>query len=328
MHWYRVPFSLSYKSGFWVLQLALLLATILFLSWYFSANARGAFTPPTFQATLKLMLLWAAITKLPVLLLQFILIRRTFWLGSGPLVRALLFYFADLICSILAIVLLWQLWVATLFTDAGFPAALVIFPQNAISAIVMALVAPSLAAPEDGVVRHDVDDPVVGRIIPLAIGLTALLLSFLLATTIAGNAFDLFGQLLAFLPVALLFARVYFDPALVAARRKPQRAILLLFLNLLVGWTIIGWLLCLLWVRLSQSTLPVIRKKLNWKRVGALLITGTGMMISGVGISTLGETLATAQVEGEVAYTGQIVVLLLCILWLSGGLRLLVKSGD
>jgi len=320
--------KLSYKSWFWVLQVALLFATILYLSWSISSTPRGAFAVPSFQAVFELLLFWAAVTKLPVLLIQYALIRRTFWLESSAFIRVLLFYFTDLIGGILAIVLLWQLWVATLFTDAGFPASLVVFPYSMVSAVVLGLLVPAAKKSAGRIVEEDVHDPLISQLVPFLFVLLALSLSFLLATTIAENSFDLFGQVLAFFPVTLLFARIYLDPALVAARRKPQRAIRVLLFNVLTGWTVIGWLFCLLWARLSKSTITTVKEKLNWKRYISLVITATGMILTGAGISSMGDALDASQSGADANFTAQIVVLLLCILWMTGGLRLLVKSAE
>lgn len=46
---------------------------------------------------------------------------------------------------------------------------------------------------------------------------------------------------------ALLFFGVYFLPAYIASRRGHQSEWAILALNLCLGWTVLGWLLALIW---------------------------------------------------------------------------------
>lgn len=48
---------------------------------------------------------------------------------------------------------------------------------------------------------------------------------------------------------AILFILVlcYFIPSLIASNRRIANKALLIVLNLLAGWTVIGWIVCLIW---------------------------------------------------------------------------------
>ena len=47
--------------------------------------------------------------------------------------------------------------------------------------------------------------------------------------------------------IYVVLALIYFLPALVAWRRKSPNLVTVLIVNLLAGWTVIGWLLPLWW---------------------------------------------------------------------------------
>jgi hypothetical protein len=85
--------------------------------------------------------------------------------------------------------------------------------------------------------------------------------------------FGLFDYLLTGTLLAL-----YFLPAILAVffhkdihgRRKPKKAWpLIVALNLFSGWTILGWFIALLWARLPDSTLQIL--KLEQVRIHQLL---------------------------------------------------------
>ena len=50
----------------------------------------------------------------------------------------------------------------------------------------------------------------------------------------------------------LLFLTLYFLPALIAAIRRAQHGLAIGLLNLLLGWTVIGWLAALIWAVVEQ----------------------------------------------------------------------------
>ena len=45
----------------------------------------------------------------------------------------------------------------------------------------------------------------------------------------------------------LLIAALYFLPALVARRRRHHNTLAIFALNLLAGWTAVGWIIVLVW---------------------------------------------------------------------------------
>jgi hypothetical protein len=49
------------------------------------------------------------------------------------------------------------------------------------------------------------------------------------------------------LTVLLALASLYFAPALIAQDRQHDRRLAILVVNLLLGWTIVGWGLALVW---------------------------------------------------------------------------------
>jgi len=62
--------------------------------------------------------------------------------------------------------------------------------------------------------------------------------------------------------VLCLLCAVYLAPFIVAARREHERLGAVLALNLLVGWTGIGWLLALRWARRPpKATEPAVRSR-------------------------------------------------------------------
>ncbi|WFQ80513.1 MULTISPECIES: superinfection immunity protein [Xenorhabdus] len=64
------------------------------------------------------------------------------------------------------------------------------------------------------------------------------------------------GLLLA---IAALF--VYFFPTYVASRKIHSKIYIIAFINLIVGWTVIGWLGCLAWaMNENKGVAPVMAK--------------------------------------------------------------------
>lgn len=45
----------------------------------------------------------------------------------------------------------------------------------------------------------------------------------------------------------ILFAILYFIPAMIAYHRKKQNALAITMLNLFLGWSVIGWIIALVW---------------------------------------------------------------------------------
>ena len=51
----------------------------------------------------------------------------------------------------------------------------------------------------------------------------------------------------------LLFLGIHFLPTFVAAVRESRHTFLIFVLNLLFGWTIIGWLVLLIWACVGED---------------------------------------------------------------------------
>ena len=47
--------------------------------------------------------------------------------------------------------------------------------------------------------------------------------------------------------IIVIFLLVYFLPAMVASSRDHQQKLAIFMLNLLLGWTAIGWILAIVW---------------------------------------------------------------------------------
>ena len=59
---------------------------------------------------------------------------------------------------------------------------------------------------------------------------------------------------LIFTVVALLFLAVYFLPTFVAVARKKVNEGAIFVLNLFLGWSLIGWVIALVWALSSPET--------------------------------------------------------------------------
>ena len=49
-------------------------------------------------------------------------------------------------------------------------------------------------------------------------------------------------------------AGIYFLPSAIALARKHRNASALVLLNLLGGWTVIGWVICLVWATIRDPS--------------------------------------------------------------------------
>jgi Superinfection immunity protein len=58
--------------------------------------------------------------------------------------------------------------------------------------------------------------------------------------------------------IICLLVGAYFAPALVAFLRRQQNRWLILTLNILFGWTVVGWMICLAWSARAPSGQPVV----------------------------------------------------------------------
>jgi hypothetical protein len=58
---------------------------------------------------------------------------------------------------------------------------------------------------------------------------------------------------LFFTTLLLLFLGIHFLPAFVAVVREHRHAGLIFVLNLLLGWTVIGWIILLVWACVGEQ---------------------------------------------------------------------------
>jgi Superinfection immunity protein len=58
--------------------------------------------------------------------------------------------------------------------------------------------------------------------------------------------------------IACSLTAIYFVPALVAFFRRQQNRWLILVLNFLFGWTMVGWIICLAWAARAPAGEPVV----------------------------------------------------------------------
>jgi hypothetical protein len=62
--------------------------------------------------------------------------------------------------------------------------------------------------------------------------------------------------LMSFLLIPVIAVVIYFVPSFVAARRRHRNEIAIFVLNLLLGWTLLGWVAALVWACTSDVDRP------------------------------------------------------------------------
>jgi Superinfection immunity protein len=74
-------------------------------------------------------------------------------------------------------------------------------------------------------------------------------------TTVTVNSVvsGIVGMIVFFVVVGLLFA-VYVTPSIIAARRKKANLVAIVVLNLVAGWTFIGWVVALVWALTNDAS--------------------------------------------------------------------------
>ena len=61
--------------------------------------------------------------------------------------------------------------------------------------------------------------------------------------------------------VLLLLLGIHFLPTFVAVVRQHRHAVLILVLNIFFGWTIIGWLVLLIWAAVGEEKGPIYERR-------------------------------------------------------------------
>ena len=59
----------------------------------------------------------------------------------------------------------------------------------------------------------------------------------------------------------IILAIVYFIPAIIAIARKHRSKEAIFALNLLLGWTCLGWVIALIWSLTSPQNIVIMRKE-------------------------------------------------------------------
>jgi hypothetical protein len=54
----------------------------------------------------------------------------------------------------------------------------------------------------------------------------------------------------------LLIGAIYFGPAIIASMRRHRQILAIFVLNLVAGWTLIGWIAALVWAFIRQERRP------------------------------------------------------------------------
>jgi threonine/homoserine/homoserine lactone efflux protein len=60
----------------------------------------------------------------------------------------------------------------------------------------------------------------------------------------------------------IISALIYVLPSIIAILRGHSHTMAIIIINLLLGWTLIGWIVVFLWAVLSESTTEPIRAKI------------------------------------------------------------------
>lgn len=69
------------------------------------------------------------------------------------------------------------------------------------------------------------------------------------------------GILAAGMIYAIVLVLLYFTPTITAVMRKNHNSIAIFVLNLLLGWTLIGWIIALIWAYKVPTTERIIIEK-------------------------------------------------------------------
>lgn len=56
------------------------------------------------------------------------------------------------------------------------------------------------------------------------------------------------------LPILLLALALYFVPFIVASKRRKRNVVAIFWLNFFLGWTVVGWVIALVWATTVDAT--------------------------------------------------------------------------
>ncbi|QUG43853.1 superinfection immunity protein [Psychrobacillus sp. INOP01] len=75
--------------------------------------------------------------------------------------------------------------------------------------------------------------------------------------------------ILFFLLALILVLAIYFLPTIIAALKKKTNFLPILLLNLLLGWSLIGWIVALIWATTKDSSAQQIIIQNNQSQEGS-----------------------------------------------------------
>lgn len=319
---------------FWAIHAVGLAITIPLTAVMLNGMDRGAFLPVPLSYIFQILLVAVIPVKGPALLGQFFFYRSAFWRKADRITRSVLSYVIDLLLSVACVILSMGIWMGLYFTDAMFVFFLAVFPYVIIAAPALAWLSPANMPPikdktnpeqeetphSKQTVSSDISFSTLKNVNLALIIATALSTSLLIASLSDLNSLNFVGLSISILPALLLVFWIYFLPASLAVSRKIDRAMLILVINIVLGWTVIFWVLSLIWAWFGRSVC-VPQKLIHWKLFSMMMLVGLGMVFLGVGLSIFGEAIVGSNDAVESSGPGPAYVLffLSALLFYFGG---------
>jgi len=288
---------------FWALHAVGLAVTIPVTAILLNGMDRGAFLPVPLSYIFQILLVAVIPVKGPALLGQFFFYRSAFWRKADRITRSVLSYIIDLLLSVACVILSMSIWVGLYFTDAIFVFSLAVFPYVFFAAPALAWLSPAnMPAIKDETTPKQEDTPhsktsmsnttfsTLKNVNLALIIVTALSTSFLTASLSDLNSLNFVGLNISILPLLLLLFWIYFLPTSLAVSRRIDSAMLILVINTVLGWTVVFWVMSLIWAWFGRSV-SASQKLIHWKLFSMMILVGLGMVFLGVGISIFGEAM-------------------------------------
>ena len=102
------------------------------------------------------------------------------------------------------------------------------------------------------------------------------------------------------LVVLLIVLGAYFFPTIVGTARKKHNAGAIFVLNLLLGWTVVGWVIALVWALTHDASRPSIDDRIPAVSAGEVCPQCKSVNLPGAAFcSGCGQNLVAALVEGQ-----------------------------
>jgi hypothetical protein len=317
---------------FWAIHVLGLSISILLTAILSSNMDRGAFLPVPLSYIFQILLVAVIPVKGPALIGQFFFYRSAFWLRADRITRSVLSYIIDLLLSVACVILSMGIWVNLYFTDAMFTFFLAVFPYVLVAAPILAWYSPASVSsgketnPEQENAASDkaalprIPFKTLKNVNLAVIIISAFSTSVLIASLSELNLLNFVGLSIALLPLLLLVFWIYFLPASIAVNKAADRSLLILIINCVLGWTVIFWILCLIWAWFGRSNTGL-QKLIYWKLFGMLILVGLGLVFLGVGLSILSEAIqgSNEAVESTGPGPAYLLFVLSALLLVAGG---------